>query len=93
MVPFSASNGFGSEAIVYGASIMLVFDQKFLLPARLLDSRPKKVQRLSLRKASRLPRLWRLGRNATVRPQPNRPDLEIQFTDDAFTSRVYGESV
>jgi hypothetical protein len=66
-VPFSASNGFGSEAIVYGASIVLVLDQKFLLPARLLDSRPKKVQRLSLslRKA---PRLRRLGRNAASRP-------------------------
>lgn len=33
---------------MYGASIVLGFDQKFLLPARLLDSRPKKVQRLSL---------------------------------------------
>jgi hypothetical protein len=52
---------------VYGASIVLVLDQKFLLPARLLDSRPKKVQRLSLslRKA---PRLRRLGRNAASRP-------------------------
>lgn len=39
---------------MYGASIMVVLGQKFLLPARLLYSRPKKVQRLSLplRKAS-----------------------------------------
>jgi len=72
---------------------LLVLDQKFLFPARLLSSRPKKVQRLPLRKASRLPRLRRLGRDATFRPQPSRPDLEFQFTDDAFTSRVYGESV
>lgn len=33
---------------MYGASIVVVLGQKFLLPARLLCSRPKKVQRLSL---------------------------------------------
>jgi hypothetical protein len=54
---------------VYGASIVLVLDQKFLLPARLLDSRPKKVQRLSLSLSLRkAPRLRRLGRNAASRP-------------------------
>lgn len=58
MLPFSASSGFGSDAIVYGASIMLVVKQikKLVLIARLLQAKTfsaqANVQRFWLRSSA-----------------------------------------
>ena len=76
-MPFSASSGFGSEAIVYGASIMLVLDQKFLLPARLPDSRPKKVPAPVSGFAQSFPRL--AVRTERYVPLLARPDSSAAF--------------
>jgi hypothetical protein len=92
MVPFSASNGFGSEAIVYGASIVLVFDQKLLLRTRLLSSPSKKSPApVSVSAQSSLGFGGSVG---TPRPVACRLTRAINLPQpaDAFKAR-HGESV